>query len=229
MNVLIFAGPLYMMQVYDRECAEMAMQLTADWGHLLGTDGQRGEFEIGMAQPTEGREGIVKITHMELREAGPNIRSKRTSIKMSALASYANTVMQLKSGGLILTEEALEMRGVQDPQAYARKLRIQELKEDPEYKKIEVMRLLEEEGDFAAVSIYREMMAKQNAPPPPGMGGSMPSGLPPGAPGGPGTMGGNPGGPSGPQMAPQMNGSLGMPASLPGPPPLMDGIPSGAR
>jgi len=91
------------------------------------------------------------------------------------------------------------------------------------------MRLLEEEGDFAAVSIYREMMAKQNAPPPPGMGGSMPSGLPPGAPGGPGTMGGNPGGPSGPQMAPQMNGSLGMPASLPGPPPLMDGIPSGAR
>ena len=213
-----------MMQMFDRECAEMAMQLTADWGHLLGTDGQRGEFEIGLMDPTEGMDNIVTISHRELREAGPNIRSKRTSIKLSGLASYANTMIQLMSNNLILTEDALEMRGVQDPQAYARKLRIQELKNDPEFKKIEVMKLLEEEGDYQGAAIYREMMAAQQAPPPDQMGGPPPPGMPPGAPGGPGTMGGNPGGPSGPQMAPPM-GDGGLPARLPGPPPAMTGIP----
>ena len=219
---------LSMMEVFDRECAEMAMQLTADWGHLLGSDGRRGEFEIGIENPTEGMDGVVEITHSELREAGAHIRSKRTSMKLSGLAAYANAVIQLKSAGLILTEDALEMRGVRDPKAYARKLRIQELQDDPEYKKIEILHLLEEEGDFRAMAVYREMMAKQEAPPPMPGGGGMPMpGMDPTMPGGAGTMGGAPmGSGMGPQMAQPVQGSMGQPSRVQGPPPLIDGIPS---
>ena len=217
---------LSMMQMYDRECAEMAMQLTADWGHLLGTDGRRGEFELGLTNPTDGKENVVTVTHKELRESGPYIRSKRTSIKLSGLASYANTIMTLMNGNLMLVEDALEMRGERDPQAYARKLRIQELKNDPEYKKVEIIKLLQQEGDFEAEAIYREMMAKQSAPqgPPPGMdmggGGAPMPGLPPGP---------TPGVPMGAQGATPGVGGLGLPSRMAGPPPAITGIPAGAR
>src|SRR5699024_5428236 len=51
-----------MLQRWDTECAVMALTLFRDWGHLLGSDGERGQFEIEMLQPGEGGEETFIIS-----------------------------------------------------------------------------------------------------------------------------------------------------------------------
>lgn len=218
---------LTMLQRWDSECAEMALTLFRDWGHLLGSDGQRGEFEIDLVRPNDDGETSFILSPIDLRQVGVRIRSKRTSLRLANLGNLGNALSAWKANGWLLDEDALEMRGVEDPRAYLRRVEIQELKKDPEYKRIAILRMLEEEGDFEGAMMFRQMMQQQQAasPPPVPPGGGMPN-PDPTQPGGAGTLGGSPPGSGmGPQTAQPMTGSLGMPSRLAGPPPSINGIP----
>lgn len=215
---------LTMMQRWDAECAEMSLRMVRDWGHLLGSDGSRGTFEIELFQ--KGSDTVFTITPDEIRQVGTKIRSKRTSLRLSNLGALGNALSSWKANGWLLDEDALEMRGVEDPVAYLRRVQIQEMKKDPEYMKVKIIQMMEQEGDYAGAEMYRRMLQnqmRQPAPPPPG--GMPPGGMPPGAPGGPGTMGGSPpGSGAGPQMAQPIQGAMGMPSRMAGPPPDLSGI-----
>lgn len=218
---------LTMLQRWDSECAEKALAMFRDWGHLLGSDGQRGEFEIEMESPGDNGIDSFVIEPADLRQVGVRIRSKRTSLRLANLGQLGASLATWKGNGWLLDEDALEMRGVENPRAYLRQVEIQEMKKDPQYRQIAILRMLEEEGDFEGAMLFRQMMQQQQqqppSPPPQTQGG--PPGMDPRMPGGAGTMGGSPpGSGQGPQTAQPMTGSLGMPSRLPGPPPSLAGV-----
>lgn len=207
---------------YHIACAEMALRLVRDWGHLMGSDGEKGSLYVPRLNPDPREDGYVRLEPKELRQVGIEIRCKLTSLRLQNLGNLGNALSIWKNNGWIEDIEALEMRGVRDPKATLRRIQVQELKNSDDYKRIAIMKLLEEEKDFEGMRIFREMMAKEmmaaqsgGAPgggPPPG---GPPPGLPPGLPGGPGTMGGNvPGQMQGPQGAISPGGGLGMPSRL---------------
>lgn len=223
---------------YHTECAEMALRLVRDWGHLMGSEGDKGSLYVPRINPDPSEDGYVKLTPKELRQVGIEIRVKMTSLRLQNLGNLGNALGIWKSNGWIEDIEALEMRGVRDPKATLRRIQIQELKNSDDYKRIAIMKMLREEGDLEGIQILQQMMMKelmaaQNGGQPGGPPqGGPPPGMPPTAPGGPNTMGGNiPGQPQGPQMQnPLAGGGLGMPAQInpqilmPGPD---RGLPSG--
>lgn len=218
---------LTMLQRWDAECAMMALSLFRDWGHLLGTDGERGEFEIEMRQVSEDGEGTFIISPADIRKVGVKLEAKRTSLRLASLGRLGNDLATWKANGWLLDEEALEMRGVENPREYLRQVEIQEMKKDPEYRKLAIVKMMEEEGDFVGAMMYRQMIMSQGGMQqggqPPQQGGPQP--MDPTLPGGPGTRGGAPPGSGmGPQTAQPMTGSLGMPSRMAGPPPMPGGI-----
>ena len=203
---------LMMLQDAAAANAEEAMRLTRDWGYLLGSDGERGTFYIERRKPDQQGENTIMLTPAELRQVGIRIRCKLTSLRLSNLGNLGNALAVWKNQGWLEDVEALEMRGVQDPVATLRRIEIQEMKKDPAYRQIAILKMLEEEGDFRGAMLYRQMMQSQGAGAPPGAPQQVgPSGPPQGGPGAPAGV------PQGPNGASRPPGALGMPSQMAGP------------
>lgn len=210
---------MVMLQDADRDTVEMALRLIRDWGHLLGSEGQRGTFEIERNKLAADREPTVTLTPAELRQVGTKIRAKRTSLRLSNIGALGNALTALKNNGWLEDERAMEMLGVQDPTAALRRIQIQEFKKSEEYQKVMLAKWMrEEEGLVYEASVVEGLIQQMNQPPP----------MPPPMPGGPGTNGGAPLGGTAPQGADPMAGAMGMPdqmaGPLPGPPSAPGGI-----
>lgn len=209
-----------MLQDADRENAELALELTRDWGHLLGSEGQRGTFEIERHKMAADQEPTVTLEPAELRQVGCTIRAKRTSLRLSNIGALGNALTALKNNGWLEDERAMEMLGVQDPTAALRRIQIQEFKKSEEYQKVMLAKWMrEDEGLVYEAGIVEDLIQKMNQPP-----AAPPMALP----GGPGVNGGAPMGGMAPQGADPMQGAMGMPEQmggpLPGPPPGPGGI-----
>lgn len=214
--------------------AEMGLTMERDWGHLLGSDGQRGELFIERMKPTPEQDSVIRLTPDELRDVGVKMSVKMTSLRLSNLGGLGQAVMPWIQAGLMEKVEALELRGVRDPIATLRRIEIERMKDDPTYKQVEMIRTLQKEGDYEAALLYQKMIAGAGGggTPQGGMqGGAQPTpqmGQDPRQPGGMGTRGGNTPGPQGPNQAQGGIGTMGQPSRLAGPPPSMGGLPPGA-
>jgi len=209
------------------DVAEKAMTLVRDWGHLLGSEGQRGTFFIERSRPVPGKDDTIMLTPAELRQVGVKINCKMTSLRLSNLGNLGQAIMPWIQGGMMEKVEAMELRGVQDPLAALRRIEIEQFKSDPAYKQVAIMRWLQEEGLYEDALLYQQIISAQGGaqggPPPSPAGGLQGGAQPPQA-----QNGGAPGGPIGPNQAQGGQGSMGMPSRLPGPPPSTQGLPPGA-
>lgn len=233
---------LVLLEEADRDEIEMALTLQRDWGHLLGSEGQKGYVELERVRPTEDQEETFALAPKELRQVGVRIRSKRTSLRLSNLGAMGNALTAWKNNGWLEDHEALEMRGVRDPIAALERIQIQEWKKSEMYQNVGLIKYLERNGQVDEAMMVRQMvMGQSQGGGPGGPGGPPPSGPPPGMmgpggpppgmpPGGPGVNGGAPPGiPMGPQGASPQMGPMGLPSRIQGPPPSNpQGVPPGS-
>lgn len=213
-----------MLELYRKECLDMDLRFIANWGHLMGTEGEKGTLTYIDPRARGDRDADDEITPDLLRQTRYTTQVTLSSVRLQNLGMLGQSVQMWKSMGLMEDVEALEMRGVQDAEATLRRIEIQEFKKTEEYRLAKLPEWMRDEGE-SAETIFRVQQlimqkTQQAQQPPPGMGGMG------GAPGIPGMAqamgaptgqnGGAPPGPNGPPMG-----------QLPGPPPAGGG-PAGA-
>ena len=220
-----------MLTQHHGEAGEMALRFVRDWGHLMGPEGSKGEIPFERAQVSPGQDPMWQLTPQILHDQGIKVTSRLTSPRLNNLMMLGNSVGAWMNLGLMEKTEALKLRGVRDPIAAIRRLRIQEFEDTDEYKKAQIVTWLREEGRIQEAALVLFFM-QQAAQPQGGGGPGGPGGMP-GAPGSmspTGQMGGAP--PGGPGSGPPMQtGAMGMAGGMggpiPGPPPSMAGLPPG--
>lgn len=199
-----------MVQNHVAAVLEDALGCLRDHGKKLGPEGHRGEpYEIELQHPIEGKEGYFEFDYRILRESSCHVRVQLTSLRMQNLGQLGNAIQMWDSMGRMTDEEALSLRGVRDPEAYMRKVEIEQFKKTPEFKTARLIEWMKEEEMFEELPTVLYLLATQ--------GGS--GGGPPGGGGQAGAMPGN-GGPPPPAGMPGGPGQQGgRPPQLPGPPP----------
>lgn len=208
---------LWKLMIEEHESAvnELDLTLNRDHGRTLGPEGDRGTtLMIEKQHPTEGEDGYFEFDYRQLRTDTCRVKTRMTSLRMQNLGALGNSVSMWTNMGLMDKHDALELRGVRDPQAYLRRIDIQAFKDTPEYKTaklLEWMKIEKEDPETMATVMY--LLATKG-----GGGGQQQPPM-----GGPGPMPGNGGGPPtvGMPGAPGQQG--GPPMQLPGPPPSLEG------
>jgi hypothetical protein len=210
------------MQRHYAACAEQMLRFYADWGHLLGEDGNRGSLMVPFLNPTDGAEPMFELTPEIIKETGTAVKAEISILRLQVLSQVMNAINLAGQSGLLTRQDAIRMAklpGHRHPQRTMQEIDIEKLKEMPEYKFAALVKhVVEVEKDpiLAEVLIKQIGMAKAQGgggpggpPMPPGGGGpaSVPGMSLPGMGMPPGQMGGRP--PGGPPP--------GMPPGMPGP------------
>ncbi len=217
---------MIMLPQHHKEADELVLGYIRDWGHLMGSDMKKGNLLFDLVKPGQDQDRQQQITPDMLRKGNFRVEVRMTSLRLQNLGTMGQAVQMWKSMGLMEDVEALDMRGVQDAEAYLRRVEIQEFKRTEEYRKARLVQWMEEEGEpFDIIQIVRQLIMKPEPQPgggPPGMGpGGPPPGMPPGMGSPTGVNGGAPPGPNGPQMGGAMAGlppGMMSPPSAPGMP-----------
>jgi hypothetical protein len=205
-----------MIQQHEAGTMNMALSFLRDHGRKLGPDGQRGTYlSIEKVRPSNDEEGYFDFDYKILHRNSCRIKARMTSFRLQNLGALGNSVQMWRTQGLMTKVEALELRGVQDPESTLRQIDIEAYKDTPEYKTAKLLQWMDKEGEdpkVMATVMYLLSTAggSGGGQPPPGMPGPMPgNGGPPPTVGMPGAAG-------------QMGGA---PMQLAGPPPALEGIP----
>jgi hypothetical protein len=209
-----FSAFLRAKERFHRREAEFKLKLLKNFGWMVGSEGQRGEYTVPKAKPLQEKYAFVVLTHGMLRRTGIQVDVRLTSVKMANLGPLGNAVNLWRNAGLMTKEEALKLRDVRDPEATLRKIRIEEVQDMDFFKKAEVLDALKREGNW---SLYYEVQAQIAAE----KGGGGGGGNQPMAPGGTGAPGGAP-----PGMAPPAGGS---PVAIQGASLPQYGMPAGTQ
>lgn len=221
------------LQRHLSEQAEQLLRFYADWGHLLGEDGNRGHLRVPYQHPGPDSEPTFDLTPDIIERTGTCVECEVSILRLQTLSQVMNAINLAKQNGLITREEGIRMAklpGYRNPQRTMKEIEIEKIKEAPEYLLAQMLKYaVEVDNDplLAEVIIKQLGMAKmqgggQGGPPPgapPGGGGpaqvpgmSLPGmGMPPGQMGGRPPMpggGGPPGmpGPSAVQVGPPFSG-----------------------
>lgn len=206
-----------MIQNHVAECLHVGLKLWRDHGRKLGPDGYRGQaMMIERQHPTESEDGYFEFDYRDLYDDSCKLQVQMTSLRMQNLGALGNAVQMWSNMGRMTDEEALMLRGVRDPEAYMRKVEIEQFQKTPEYRTARLISWMKEEGMMEELPTVLYLLATKG-----GTGGGVPPSAPgplPGNGGGPPTVG-VPGGPG------QMGGR---PPQLPGPTPDLSGLPPGA-
>lgn len=205
---------LKMLTRYHEECFEMDLRFVRDWGHLLGSDMDKGNLTIQRSKMALDDDPMVQITPDILRNGKMRTSVKMTSLRLQNLGPLGQGITPWLQAGLMEKEEALDLRGVQDARATLRRIEIEKYKDTEEYKQAMMVKWMREEGENEAADMVETLIAMKA-----GAGGGPPGGVPPpqmpGLGPGVGMDGGAPMGPNGPQMA--GSGGLGGSAPMGGP------------
>lgn len=206
-----------MIQDHEAHVGEMALTFLRDHGRKLGPEGNRGTvMTVEKQHPTEQEDGFFDFDHRLLRDDTCRVRVQMTSLRMQNLGALGNAVQMWSNMGRMSDEEALTLRGVRDPEAYMRKVNIENFKKTPEYQTAKLLEWMKQEDESPeTMGTVMYLLATKG-----GGGGGPP-------PGGPGPMPGNGGGPPtvGMPGGPGQDGGRPMGGQIPGPAPSMQGLP----
>jgi hypothetical protein len=163
---------------------EMRLMIWRDWGHLVeNSDGQYGELKI----PTQRRRRIFNpglgpsfvLTPETITRTGTRVTAEMTHLRLQNLAPMGNAWNMWMQMNAASAREAMESRGVRDPDAVFMEREYEQALLDPQLQQARRLQLLKAR-DPEAAQLYEQLIAaKQQPPMPPGGGGAM---------GGPGAM-----------------------------------------
>lgn len=203
------------------ECGEQCLREFADFGHLLGDDGNRGRLRVPYQQPGQDSDPTFELTPDIIKRTGVAVEVELSVLRIQSLNVMLNALSMAQQKGWITRDQAIRMAklpGYRNPWRTMQEIDIEGLKEMPQYKLAHLVKYaFEVERDPAlAELILRQMLT-----------GGVPGGGPGGMPPPPG-----PGGPAGPGGPPPPNPAQTPGMSLPGlgqPPGPGTGAPQGPR
>lgn len=205
-----------MIQQHEAGTMNMALTFLRDHGRKLGPEGNRGTYlSIEKTKPSADEEGYFDFDYKILHRNSCKVKVRMASLRLQNLGALGNSVQMWLSQGLMTRVEALELRGVQDPQATLRQIDIESYKMEPAYKTAKLLQMMEQEGEDPRVMATVMYLLSTG-----GGGGGQPP--PPGAPG---PLPGNGGSPPTVGMPGAAGQQGGAPMQLPGPSPALEGIP----
>jgi hypothetical protein len=167
-------------QLFKARQAAMRLRLVADWGHLIGEDGRRGEVEVPYRddrRDARGDAATFTITPATIKRAGTRIKVELTSLRLQNLPALLNAgAIGLQTDQMTL-REALHLRGVKNPHDHILERIEEKALLDPENKKvIDIVAALKGGNPELAQLLYQTLQAS-GAAGPPGGGAMMPGDL----------------------------------------------------
>jgi len=201
---------------------EQRLRFYRDWGHLLGAEGSRGEFEFPRAEIDDvpGAPTTWTLTPEMVDRTGWKTKCRLIDVPdMATLTQMLNAFGLAGQQGLMARETKIELLGLpgsRNPRATARKVDIETLKEMPEYKLASLLKYVRDDlqdPELEGLILMQLQMGMQKrqqemAGPTQAMPGGGPAGVPgmsmptQGIP--TGRQGGRP--PGGPPMDPALQG-----------------------
>lgn len=166
---------LLTIQAYRQQRAEKRLRMYGNFGFFT-TQGTNdiGTLVVPRQKANPGSPAHFLLTPQMIRETSPRVRVKMNSLRIQNLPAVANTILQLRSAGLLTRHDALE-RYLSDPNPYRtmKELDLEAATGDPDSIESELLEFAIEQGELktAAMLVKRLNQRKQPA-----------QGLPTGAP-----------------------------------------------
>lgn len=162
------------LEEFETECMEMRMRMFRDWGHLVqqGEYGTQGELTVPYSDvDAEGPRAFLLHPH-DLRNTGTRMKVRMRSLSVQMLGVTGNAVNILMSAGLMDKMSALRLLEDPNPHKTLRRIRMDQMLEDPvvqEMRAIEALREqgLHEQADYFAMRKAGEGAVAPGSPPPP--------------------------------------------------------------
>lgn len=164
-----FAVQLQAGEVMWGEIASLWLRLYRDHGHLIPNE--RGEY--GRTRVPYGtrdrwrnpkRPSAFDLTPEMLDHVGIEVEAKMTALRMQNLGPLGNAVGVWMSNKGMSAREAMEMRGVRDPDLVFEEMDYEEILFDPEIKKLKKLKLLRERDPELALLYEKSIMAASKPP-----------------------------------------------------------------
>lgn len=191
------------LEAFDAARASMKLKLWRDWGHLI--QGQTGEYGV-LQVPYQNRRRALKqgqggklgfeLTPETIKRTGTRVKATRTHLRMQNLAPLGNAAAMWMQINGMSAREAMEMRGVRDPDAVFMEREYEQALLDPALQQVRRLQILRERDPEAAAMYEQLIQQKQQS----AMAGS----------GGPPSFGPGGGGPMGPNTSAMNLPALGM-------------------
>jgi hypothetical protein len=155
---------------------EMRLKIWRDWGHSVETeDGAYGELTVPMRKQRRrfsSGPNAVTITPEMIQRTGTRVEATMRHIRLQNLAPLGNAAnMWMQINGMS-AREAMELRGVTDPDAVFMEREYEQALLDPELQKVRRLTILRKR-DPEAAAMYEELIQQKSQPPPgPPLGGA---------------------------------------------------------
>lgn len=162
---------------------EMRATIWRDWGHLVESrDGAYGEMRI----PTQRKRRIFNpalgpsftLTPETIKRTGTRVTAELTHLRLQNLAPMGNAWAMWMQMNAASAREAMESRGVRDPDAIFLEREYEQALLDPALQQARRLQLLRAR-DPEAAQLYEQLIQQKQQPAPPPGAGMMP-GAPPG-------------------------------------------------
>lgn len=154
------------------DLGEMWLKMWRDYGHLYkGYGDEYGQLLVPYQsrRARRGEQPSFTLVPEVVRRTGTEIRAKMTQVRLQNLGPLGNAISVWMGQGLMSKREALEFRGVADPEDMLDEIQYDQIMSDPELVKLVKYQTLREfDPEFA--EIYKESMLKKQQPQPPPMG-----------------------------------------------------------
>lgn len=163
---------LLTIQSYLQQRAEKRLRMYGNWGFYL-TQGRNdiGTLVVPRQKTNAGTAAQFQLTPQMIRETSPRVRVKMNSLRIQNLPAIANTILQLRSAGLLTRHDALE-RFLSDPNPNRTimELDLEAATGDPDSIEGELLEFAIEQGELKTA----QMLAKRiNARKQQGQGGML--------------------------------------------------------
>ena len=170
-------------ETFFADLGELWLKMWRDFGHLYkGYGDEYGQLLVPYQsrRARRGEEPSFQLVPEVIRRTGTEIRCKMTQVRVQNLGPLGNAISVWMGQGLMSKREALEFRGVTDPDDTLDEIQYDQIMADPELQKLVKYQTLKEfNPEFA--EIYRESMLKKQQPQP-GLGMPVQPGMQAGGP-----------------------------------------------
>lgn len=177
-----FASEMLTLEEYHSEVAEMWLRMLRDWGHLVGKDGERGQFVVPSPELRPGQPPVYTVTVEDLRRTGINVEVKLQHVPPSLLVQLGNAVRMWNEIGAMSIREGIELRGGRNPQAIMDEVTIEQALMSDLAKDVRLLDAVAATGNVDLYEVIRERVAQPPGGQPNGgpAGPPPPGGIPPG-------------------------------------------------
>jgi hypothetical protein len=165
---------LDVLEAFHAAKQELRLKLWRDWGHQVET-GEDSYGELTVPKPKDRRRfggpNAVTITPEMIKRTGTRVESSLRHIRLQNLAPLGNAASVWMSNNAMSAREAMELRGVSDPDAVFLEREYEQALLDPDLQKVRRLMILRKR-DPEAAALYERLSAQKSQPQgPPGMGG----------------------------------------------------------